>query len=83
MTRVDKLSDRAVAYGIKGITIDGNDLIDVINTTQDAVERARAGEGPTLIEAMTYRWKGHSKSDAKNTVLKKKKKNGVKKEILS
>lgn len=65
MTRVDKLSDRAVAYGIKGITIDGNDLIEVINTTQDAVERARAGEGPTLIEAMTYRWKGHSKSDAK------------------
>lgn len=65
MTRVGKLSDRAVAYGIKGITIDGNDLIEVINTTQDAVERARAGEGPTLIEAMTYRWKGHSKSDAK------------------
>ncbi|MCM2139108.1 thiamine pyrophosphate-dependent dehydrogenase E1 component subunit alpha [Vagococcus fluvialis] len=65
MTRVDKLSDRAVAYGIKGITIDGNDLIEVINTTKDAVERARAGEGPTLIEAMTYRWKGHSKSDAK------------------
>lgn len=65
MTRVDKLSDRAVAYGIKGITIDGNDLIEVINTTQDAVEKARDGGGPTLIEAMTYRWKGHSKSDAK------------------
>ncbi|MBP2099809.1 thiamine pyrophosphate-dependent dehydrogenase E1 component subunit alpha [Enterococcus rivorum] len=65
MTRVEKLSDRAKAYGIKGVTIDGNDLISVINTTSEAVERARNGEGPTLIEALTYRWKGHSKSDAK------------------
>jgi pyruvate dehydrogenase E1 component alpha subunit len=48
-----------------GITIDGNKLIEVINATFDAVERARKGEGPTLIEAKTYRWKGHSKSDAK------------------
>ncbi|MGM0239977.1 thiamine pyrophosphate-dependent dehydrogenase E1 component subunit alpha [Enterococcus sp. AZ103] len=65
MMRVDKLSDRAKAYGIEGVTIDGNDLIEVINTTYAAVEKARRGEGPTLIEAMTYRWKGHSKSDAK------------------
>ena len=65
MTRVDQLSDRAKAYGIEGITIDGNDLIDVINTTHAAVEKARRGDGPTLIEALTYRWKGHSKSDAK------------------
>ncbi|MEO1768989.1 thiamine pyrophosphate-dependent dehydrogenase E1 component subunit alpha [Candidatus Enterococcus ferrettii] len=65
MMKVDKLSDRSKAYGIEGITIDGNDLIEVINTTYDAVEKARRGEGPTLIEAMTYRWKGHSKSDAK------------------
>ncbi|QZN89680.1 thiamine pyrophosphate-dependent dehydrogenase E1 component subunit alpha [Vagococcus lutrae] len=65
MTRVEKLSDRAISYGIKGVTIDGNDLIEVINTTYEAVERARKGEGPTLIEAITYRWKGHSKSDAK------------------
>lgn len=65
MTRVKHLSDRAKAYGIKGLTIDGNDLIEVINTTYDAVERARSGKGPTLIEALTYRWKGHSKSDAK------------------
>lgn len=65
MTRVEKLSDRAQAYGIEGITIDGNDLLEVINVTHEAVEKARRGEGPTLIEAMTYRWKGHSKSDAK------------------
>lgn len=65
MVNIKHLSDRAKAYGIKGITIDGNDVIEVINTTQEAVDRARAGEGPTIIEAMTYRWKGHSKSDAK------------------
>ncbi len=65
MTNIENLSERAKSYGIKGITIDGNDLIEVINTTYDAVERARKGEGPTLIEALTYRWKGHSKSDAK------------------
>lgn len=65
MTRVKHLSERAKAYGIDGVTIDGNDVIAVINTTYDAVEKARRGEGPTLIEALTYRWKGHSKSDAK------------------
>lgn len=65
MMNVERLSERAKAYGIEGITIEGNDVIEVINTTYDAVEKARRGEGPTLIEAMTYRWKGHSKSDAK------------------
>ncbi len=65
MTNVKNLSDRSAAYGIPGITIDGNDIIEVINATYDAVERARNGEGPTLIESLTYRWKGHSKSDAK------------------
>jgi len=65
MTNVPDLSVRALAYGMPGITIDGNNLIEVINTTFEAVQRARRGEGPTLIEAKTYRWKGHSKSDAK------------------
>lgn len=65
MTNVKNLSDRSAAYGMPGITIDGNDIIEVINATYDAVERARNGEGPTLIESLTYRWKGHSKSDAK------------------
>lgn len=65
MVNIKDLSTRAIAYGIPGVTIDGNNLIEVINTTFDAVERARNGEGPTLIEAKTYRWKGHSKSDAK------------------
>lgn len=65
MTNIKNLSERSAAYGIPGVTIDGNDLIEVINATYDAVERARKGEGPTLIESLTYRWKGHSKSDAK------------------
>ena len=62
-SKVDRLSERAAAYGIPGVTVDGNDLLAVYAATQSAVERARRGEGPTLIEARTYRWKGHSKSD--------------------
>jgi pyruvate dehydrogenase E1 component alpha subunit len=62
-SKIDKLSDRAAAYGIPGVTVDGNDLLAVYETTRTAVERARSGGGPTLIEAHTYRWKGHSKSD--------------------
>jgi pyruvate dehydrogenase E1 component alpha subunit len=46
-----------------GVTVDGNDLDAVHAAAVAAVARARAGEGPTLIEAVTYRWKGHSKSD--------------------
>ncbi|HHY56403.1 MAG TPA: pyruvate dehydrogenase (acetyl-transferring) E1 component subunit alpha [Chloroflexi bacterium] len=62
-SKVEKLSDRAAAYGMPGVTVDGNDLLAVYRATQEAVERARCGDGPTLIEAQTYRWKGHSKSD--------------------
>jgi len=65
MTNVEKLSIRAVAYGMPGVTIDGNDIFEVMDATDEAVKRARAGEGPTFIEAVTYRYKGHSKSDAK------------------
>lgn len=52
------------AYGMPGIAIDGNDIELMARTTFDAAERARAGEGPTFIEAKTYRYKGHSISDA-------------------
>ena len=65
MTNIEHLSQRASAYGIPGVTIDGNDIFAVMDATAEAVKRARAGEGPTLIEAETYRYKGHSKSDAK------------------
>ncbi|MBM3690964.1 MAG: thiamine pyrophosphate-dependent dehydrogenase E1 component subunit alpha [Actinobacteria bacterium] len=61
--RVDKVSDRASAYGIAGVTVDGNDVNEVYQAAVAAVQRARSGKGPTLIECETYRWKGHSKSD--------------------
>jgi pyruvate dehydrogenase E1 component alpha subunit len=51
------------AYGVPGVRVDGNDLLAVIKVTRDAVARASRGEGPTLIEAMTYRISGHSTSD--------------------
>jgi TPP-dependent pyruvate/acetoin dehydrogenase alpha subunit len=61
--RVEQISERAAAYGIKGLTIDGNDVVAVYKAVSEAAEQARKGNGPTLIEAITYRWKGHSKSD--------------------
>lgn len=51
------------AYGVPGVKVDGNDLFAVIKVTRDAVARAARGEGPTLIEALTYRISGHSTSD--------------------
>ena len=60
---IEDISQRACAYGIPGVTVDGNDLVAVHEAAQEAVDRARSGGGPTLIEAKTYRWKGHSKSD--------------------
>ena len=60
---IAQVSDRAVAYDIPGVTVDGNDLMAVQEVVREAAARARAGEGPTLIEAVTYRWRGHSKSD--------------------
>ncbi|GAA0443015.1 thiamine pyrophosphate-dependent dehydrogenase E1 component subunit alpha [Virgibacillus salarius] len=65
MINVDDIATRAKAYGIPGVVADGNDIIEIMNVTDDAIKRARRGDGPTLIEAKTYRWKGHSKSDAK------------------
>jgi pyruvate dehydrogenase E1 component alpha subunit len=47
-----------------GTTVDGNDLMAVYDAVSEAVERARAGGGPSLVENVTYRWRGHSKSDA-------------------
>ncbi|WP_047982680.1 thiamine pyrophosphate-dependent dehydrogenase E1 component subunit alpha [Ornithinibacillus contaminans] len=65
MTKIENLAIRAQAYGIPGVVADGNDIVEMMNVTDEAIKRARNGEGPTLIEAKTYRWKGHSKSDAK------------------
>lgn len=60
---IEKISDRASCYGMPGETVDGNDLMAVHGAVQKAVERARSGEGPSLVENVTYRWRGHSKSD--------------------
>ena len=60
---IKHISDRSKAYNIPGVTIDGNDVITVHRAVREAAEHARNGEGPTLIEAITYRWRGHSKGD--------------------
>ena len=62
-TRVENLAVRATAYGMPGVSVDGNDVQAVYEAAAEAIERARSGGGPTLLEAITYRWKGHSKSD--------------------
>jgi TPP-dependent pyruvate/acetoin dehydrogenase alpha subunit len=59
----EKLSDRAIGYGIPGYQIDGTNILEVYETCHKAIERARAGEGPTLIETMTMRMRGHSEHD--------------------
>jgi len=59
-TAVEEIAIRATGYGIPGLRLDGNDVLAVYETVRTAVERARAGEGPTLIDALTYRWGEHS-----------------------
>jgi 2-oxoisovalerate dehydrogenase E1 component len=59
-TSVEQIAQRAASYGIPGVTVDGNDIAEVFLVAQEAIERARAGQGPTLIEALTYRWGQHS-----------------------
>jgi TPP-dependent pyruvate/acetoin dehydrogenase alpha subunit len=60
---LDELKDRALGYGIPGERVDGNDVLAVLDATARAAERARRGEGPTLIEALTMRMRGHSEQD--------------------
>lgn len=61
---IDRISDRAAAYGMPGVTVDGNDPDEMYGAAKVAIERARAGEGPTLIEAMTFRFNGHILGEA-------------------
>ncbi len=53
------VADRSAAYGIPGVVVDGNDILEVYQAAQEAVKRAASGLGPTLIECKTYRWRGH------------------------
>ena len=62
-TAVERVADRATSYGLEPIQIDGQDIGAVYDTVTEAAARARAGEGPSFIEALTYRYKGHSRSD--------------------
>ena len=62
-TAVKSIADRASAYSMPGIAVDGNDFSAVAEASDEAVARARAGLGPTLVEAVTYRFRGHSRSD--------------------
>ncbi|MGX9855152.1 thiamine pyrophosphate-dependent dehydrogenase E1 component subunit alpha [Limimaricola variabilis] len=62
-TAVKDIAQRAAAYSMPGVTVDGNDFSAVAEAVQEAVDRARRGEGPSLVENLTYRWRGHSKSD--------------------
>src|SRR5690606_34159764 len=60
---IENVADRAAGYGFPGIVVDGNDPLEVYRVTREAVERARRGEGPTLIEAKTYRFVPHTSDD--------------------
>ena len=63
-TSAKRVADRAAGYSMPGLHVNGNDPIEMYGAMREAVERARAGEGPTLIEAMTYRFFGHVFGDA-------------------
>jgi acetoin:2,6-dichlorophenolindophenol oxidoreductase subunit alpha len=62
-TSVDKIADRAKGYNIPGVQVDGNDPVAVYDVARSAIERARSGQGPTLIEAVTFRFNGHLLGD--------------------
>lgn len=79
-TAIKNISDRALSYGIPGMTVDGNVVETVYRASQEAVDRARQGKGPSLIEAKTYRWEGHYIGDptiyrSKEEVERQKKEN--------
>jgi len=64
---VGNIADRALAYGIPGVVVDGQDAFDVYRAAGEAIERARAGEGPSLLECKTYRYYGHWTGDDDST----------------
>ena len=63
VSKLQHAADRACAYGIPGVVVDGMDVLEVRKAVTEAAERARAGKGPTLVECETYRYYGHSHSD--------------------
>jgi acetoin:2,6-dichlorophenolindophenol oxidoreductase subunit alpha len=69
-TSIEHIADRAQSYGIPGVHIDGNDPIAVYAAAKQAIHRARSGQGPTLIEAMTFRFNGHLVGDTGDYMAK-------------
>jgi TPP-dependent pyruvate/acetoin dehydrogenase alpha subunit len=67
---IPTIAERAAAYGMPGVRIDGQDLLDVYRVAHEAVERARSGGGPTLIESVSLRWRGHAGHDPAKYVPK-------------
>ena len=65
-TKLKSLAGMAAAYGIPGVSIDGNDVEKVYESSREAIEHARSGGGPTILEAMTYRLTGHNRRDPRN-----------------
>lgn len=65
---LESFADRAAGYGVPAVSIDGNDVIEVYEATKRAVDRARSGDGPTLIEARTFRMRGHAEHDGASYV---------------
>jgi 2-oxoisovalerate dehydrogenase E1 component len=62
-TRNTNIASKAASYGMPGIQVDGNNVLDVYEKAGEAIRRARRGEGPTLLECLTYRWHGHHEGD--------------------
>jgi pyruvate dehydrogenase E1 component alpha subunit len=81
--RIQNISDRAVAYGIPGVSVDGNDVMGVYEVVDEAVKRARKGAGPTLIECKTYRHRGHEEGDAEVYRTKEEVREWLKKDPIS
>ena len=67
---VPTIAERAAAYGMPGVRVDGTDVLEVYRAAREAVDRARAGEGPTLIESVSLRWRGHAGHDPAKYVPK-------------
>ena len=68
-----KVSDRAIGYGMPGVTVDGKDPIEVYKVVKEAADRGRNGEGPSLVETMVYRLTAHSSDDDDRSIVLKRK----------